>query len=127
MSLSVEFHVRSERLEALVRGEYDPDAVVREFGTALEHCRRHGTTSMLVDYRTMKGRGSATLEILYATRVSQLYHEHLEGGGRPLRFAYLGSGEFVKNWQPGVELARAQGLEIMATTDEAEARRWLEA
>jgi hypothetical protein len=112
---------------ATVRGDFEPDASVREFGRLLDHCRRDSIRSVLIDYRALNGRGYATQEILYAARVSEIYRRYLNASGDPVRLAYLGTKEFIQGWTPGVELARAEGLDVIATTDEGEARQWLAA
>jgi len=82
-------------------------------------------TRVLIDLRRLEGEGSATLQIIYRQRVTALYRQHVAEGGGPVRIAYLGSPNFIRDWKPGPNDPGRAGLEVIATTDPAEAVGWL--
>ena len=56
---------------------------------------------------------------------AKIRRQYRDAGGHAVRFAYLGTSDFILDWTPGVEHARAEGLGVLATTDEGAATRWL--
>ncbi len=88
-------------------------------------CRRSEQNQVLIDYRGLAGESGAIEEIIYATGIGDLYRMHLEAGGAPLRFAYLGNPSFIRSWVPGADVARSYDLEFCVTIDIDEALEWL--
>ena len=126
MSLETDYQVDGHRLVVTVTGEYDPEAAITEFSALLLYCRARSLRQALVDYTQLGGQGFATLEVLYASGALAAYQSHLDRGGAPVSVAYLGSPTLVGAWSPGLELARAAGLDAIVTTDREEALAWLD-
>jgi len=127
MVVQIKFDVAGNRLIVRVTGDYyDADESVKKFSSILLYCRTYSIDEVLIDFRELGGNGYATSEIMYAFHVARLYREHIAGGGEPLRIAYLGPTTYIKGWMPGLGVARAGGLQIIATTELAKAVEWLE-
>ena len=124
--LDVQFELVGSRLIATVSGINEPDEAVFRFQWMLDACRSGKVGEVLIDYRDLKGHGSAVQEIIYATRIVDLYRGYLLQGGRPLRLAYVGNDAFVGGWVPGAEIAGEAGLDVIVTTSLDEAVAWLD-
>ena len=125
MSLNLEVSVTDEWLRVDATGTFDLEQSVRGFPAVTAACRARGITAVLVDYRTVEGPAAMTEEIIYATRIGELYRQHLEEGGDPIRIAYLGNDSFVRTWSPGLSVLEGYGLHALVTTDLAESEEWL--
>ena len=74
-------------------------------------------TEVLIDCRELEGGHAAVPEIIYASQIAAIYQSYLGGGGRPLRLAYVANEAFDRGWNPGVEMAQDDGMDIYVTTD----------
>ena len=123
--MTIEFDVDGTVLLVAVTGTFDAGESVSGFGRALAYCRAKSLTGLLVDYRSLEGQASATQEILYASRIVDLYQTYRASGGHPLRLAYVGNDTFIRGWIPGQEIAQAEGIETLVTKDLEQGRDWL--
>ena len=124
--MQTEFDISGTRLVATVSGAFDADQSVSKFASVLSFCRTYDLDQVLIDFRDLQGFSFATSGILYAHTISSLYQQHLAGGGNALRIAYLAPDTFIEGWNRGVGIARAAGLDVLATTELPEAMEWLE-
>ena len=114
---NTEFRVEGERLIVEVSGTFDPDEAVGRFEHITASCRSLHLTQVLVDCRALGGGFSAVSEIIYASQIAAIYQSHLEDRGSPLRFAYVANDAFSSRWNPGVEMAKKDGMDLYTTTD----------
>jgi hypothetical protein len=124
--LQIKFSIFGTRLVARVTGSFDADLSIKKFGSILSFCRIYSLDQVLIDFRDLGGVMYATVEIMYAHNISRLYQQHLTEGGEPLRIAYVGPETFVRNTMPGLGIAQAAGLDVLATSEFPEAVEWLE-
>lgn len=124
--MKINFTVSGTRLVATVTGAFDADQSVSKFASILSFCRLYSLDQVLIDFRALDGTVFTTAEIMYAHNISRLYREHLGAGGDPLRIAYLGPDTYINDSMPGLGIAQAGGLDILATSDFPEAVEWLE-
>ena len=83
-------------------------------------------TEVLIDCREMEGEWAATTEIIYTSQITEVYQSFLKYGGRPFRLAYVATDAIIGGWNPGVETARKDGMELYVTTDFDAALAWLD-
>ena len=126
MSSEVEFRVEGERLIVEVSGTHDPDESVQRFRRITLTCRSMQLTEVLIDCREMEGEWSALTEIIYTSQITAIYRSHRKNGGRPIRLAYVALGAIVGGWNPGVETAQEDGMDLYVTTDIDAAIAWLD-
>lgn len=124
--MQANFDISDSRLTVAVTGSYDAEAAVDKFSSILLYCRTYSVDEVLIDFRELAGTGFVTSEIMYAYHIAKLYRQYIADGGEPLRIAYLGPHTYIKGWLPGLGVARAGGLKIIATTELPEAMEWLE-
>lgn len=124
--MQIKFSIFGTRLVARVTGSFDADMSVKKFGSILSFCRIYSLDQVLIDFRDLEGMVYATAEIMYAHNISQLYKEHLDHGGDPLRIAYLGPDTYINDSMPGLSIAQAGGLDVLTTSDFPVAVEWLE-
>lgn len=120
------FDISGSRLVVNVTGHYDADVAVNKFSSILSYCRTYSVYEVLIDFRELGGIGFVTSEIMYAYHIAKLYRQFIAEGGEPLRIAYLGPNSYINSWNPGLGVARAGGLNIIATTRLPEAEEWLD-
>lgn len=123
--MNVDWKVTPDYLHITVTGAYDFDAAVERFAAVIAACRQTGIPKVLVDYRELQGGRSKINEGIYAAQVAELYKNHMEHGGTPLRFAYLANKAVTLEFMPGLALVRDHGIDAYVTYDFDDAVRWL--
>ncbi len=81
---------------------------------------------VLIDCREMEGEWSALTEIIYTSQVTAVYQSHLKDGGSAFRLAYVATDAIIGSWNPGVETAQEEGMDLYVTTDFDAALAWLD-
>jgi hypothetical protein len=125
MSVKREFHKREDHVLVVVTGNFELDQALEGFHQVFKACRLTGHDRVVIDNRQLVGGMSTTEEVAYAGGAVRHYQDHLRNGGSPLKLAYVGNPSFIKTWQPGVNLARKEGLEVFTTTEMDETLAWL--
>lgn len=125
MPLKREFHIREGHLLVVVAGSFDVDDALERFPAIFHACRRTGQDRVLIDNRALEGRMNTSEEMTYAAGVLGHYEAHLRAGGSPVKLAYVANSSFIKTWQPGVNMAKKEGLDVFATAEMSEAEEWL--
>jgi hypothetical protein len=120
-----EFHDRGDHVLIVATGDFDLDEAVARLGDIFQACRHWGRDRVLMDTRGLEGEMDTTQEMAYASGWARHYQAHLGAGGHPLRMAFVGNAPFIKTWQPGINLAKKEGMDAHATTDMEEALEWL--
>lgn len=54
-----------------------------------------------------------------------IYRQHIDSGGSPVRFAYLAPSHYMTNYAPGFKEAKSRGIDVDLFTDKQEALSWL--
>lgn len=107
-------------------GNPETEAAIESFRSGIDDCRQYGIRKMLLDYQTRTSYPAAVERIIVATELAALYKQHLESGGSPIKFALFTRKDMItKDFQPGLEVAHLQELELINTDDEAEILDWL--
>ena len=125
MAISVLIKQHDDFLEVLVGGNHDMQEAVDRFPHVLAVCRLTRITRVLINYRELQGVPAATEKIIYAFGVMDHYREHLSSCGMKLRVAYVGGALQVSSYEPGLQIARDEGLPFELFTDVEQARKWL--
>ena len=121
-----EYRVEGKRLIVEVFGTFGPDEAVQRFERITIICRPLRLTQVLIDCRELGGQWSATPEIIYASRIADIYRSYLEDGGSPFLLAHVASDAFMSGWSPGVEMAEEGRMDLYTTTDFDAALAWLD-
>ena len=124
--MNIDFTISDTRLVVTVTGAFNADLSVNKFASIMSFCRMYSLDQVLIDFRALDDTVFATAEIMYAHNISRLYREHLDQGGEPVRIAYLGPDTYISDSMPGLGIAKASGLNILATSDFPMAMEWLE-
>ena len=124
--MNIDFTISDTRLVVTATGSFDLGLSVNKFASILSFCRMYSLDQVLIDFRELGDTMFATAEIMYAHNISQLYKQHLDQGGEPVRVAYLGPDTYINDSMPGVGIAQAGGLDVLTTSDFPAAVEWLE-
>ena len=124
--MNIDFAVSGTRLVVAVSGSFDLELSVNKFSSILSFCRMYSLDQVLIDFRDLDDTMFATAEIMYAHNISQLYQQHIGEGGEPVRIAYLGPDTYIRDSMPGLGIAQAGGLNVLATSEFPVAMEWLE-
>ena len=87
--MKIDFQPHPDYIVFAVTGKYNLTEAVDKFSLVFIACRYTGLGKVLIDYRHMEGGSSATLDILYAHHVVEMYQNHLTSGGTPIKVACL--------------------------------------
>ena len=120
-----EFRDMGDHVLVVATGTFDLDQAVGRFPEILRACRHWGRDRVLIDNRALEGKMDTSQEMTYASGVVRHYEAHLRSGGSPLRMVFVGNPSFIKTWQPGINLARKEDMDVHATTDMDQALVWL--
>jgi hypothetical protein len=110
-----------------VTGQFDHQKAFAQITHAnvINKCRQVGKNKALIDFSKLEGDIAASIKVLYTMKISELYNNHLESGGMPLKIAYVGSPNKISSNELGSEVARREGLPTILTTNKKEALLWL--
>ena len=125
--MKIEMTQHEDYLEVIVTGQFDHQKAFAQITHAniINKCRLVGKNKALIDFSKLEGDIAASIKVLYTMKISELYNNHLESGGMPLKIAYLGSPSMVSSDEPGSKIARREGLPTKLTTSKKEALLWL--
>ena len=108
-----------------IDGKIDIANVIEAFKVAISACRKSRVRKVLWDYRKHNLYPAATERILIIEELSMLHDLHKQNGGENLKFAFLARKGLLPDYQPGLEVAEQNRLEIINTDSEAEVLQWL--
>jgi hypothetical protein len=124
VSLDVTIQQHASYLELQVCGIYNYEEAIRKFTYVFDTCLLTGQSRVFIDITQIQQSNSATEKTMYAVSVEKKYNEYLNGGGHPLRVAYLAAK--VGHYEPGRDIARIVGLPFDLFDDREKALKWLE-
>ena len=114
---------KANHLEVLASGIYSQDVINEYFSRILSESRASGISFVLVDIRQVTEMKDIN-RFHYAVDTHVLYESYLKSGGKPIRFAYFGSIDQVKGFQPGYDYASRRELPVLLTEDYEKAIKW---
>jgi len=126
MALQVNLIQKPDYLYAEVSGVYEMQDAIDKFPLIISTCRQLILDKALIDFRQLDGKIHATEKLIYTQSVLDQYKLHLSSGGRPLRIAFVGKAPQISSYEPGIDIAKSEGIPVTMTTDFEEALSWLE-
>lgn len=127
--MNLKEHINPENCvyRSYMAGHPETEAAIQALGSAIEECRNRNISKILLDYQSRTSYPAAVERIIVATELAALYKKHLENGGNPIKFALFTRKDMItKDFQPGLEVAQLQELDLINTDDAQEILEWLD-
>ena len=125
MALEYKAVQHTDYFEIIVFGDYNLKEATNNYPLLISACRQTGISKILIDYREIKGVILATQKTLFSYSNLELYRNHLATGGQEIQTAFVGSPPLVSTFEPGIELAKNNGLAVEIFTEIDKATIWL--
>ncbi|NKB31731.1 MAG: hypothetical protein GKR91_01360 [Pseudomonadales bacterium] len=107
-------------------GNTQTESIIIALESAIDECHRLGQDHVLLDYQSRTSYPAAVEHIIVATELANLYRKHLATDGNPIKFALFTRKNLItRNFQPGLDIARLEDIDLINTDDEAEILVWL--
>ena len=126
MALHLDIMPKEKYLHITVTGEYELQPAKENFIQLLAACSQHSLSHVLVDFRSVKGTASKMDRYEFVTTIAELNFQYARLSGKKLRIAFVGPDTLISSDAYGEKVAAELSLKMKATTDLAEALKWLE-
>ncbi len=125
MPLHAEIEVRPDHLRVVTTGEFELGQGVGVFAEVVRRAAEHGLDRVLVDNRQARRPLGATEKALFGASIEDRYQAYLDGGGAPLRIAFLVPEDWLMPFRPLAETLSAVGLATETFSDPKALCEWL--
>jgi hypothetical protein len=125
MNISRCIELRQSYIHVLSTGCFTLPEANSSFLRIMGSCFEHRLSKVLVDCRSVQGGLSISDAFQYGKFISFVHKQYADNGIFSMRFAYLAPTSFSAAGKAAEIAARNQSLELLVTTNQAEAFRWL--